>query len=403
MSAGTGLVITLVHGTWGRGIFPRIRTVFPLAPCWFERGSAFRTRLEATLEPHAPVVVREFNWSGSNSLAARQKAAKGLASDLSAAKDQFPAATHVLIGHSHGGNIALAALCDMQQKADGLLFISLATPFLLIRRVPADAPIMRQISYFFKSALILLGLLAVGLLESANTPGALRQYSIVILTTSIGAILTRALVFGFRHPLMDSVHTDFNVRTRALVIRSVDDEAALALVASSIVSRLSYFLLALIYLISRAARVVAVSMAVIGFVILITSLIGYLIGDSVIGDVRGGFSLFRAFIEVALIIYCLAMLFMVPLLAMIAVGRSFIGRELIFGGILREVSVQSVPDSDSGIEVRTLPTEFKRAALRHSIYGNSHCALEIAKWITITRELRELGAAGDRPHATPIR
>ena len=65
-----------------------------------------------------------------------------------------------------------------------------------------------------------------------------------------------------------------------------------------------------------------------------------------------------------------------------ALGKSVNGRELFFGGIRREINVQSVPDTDKPIEVRTLPPQAKSSlSLRHSIYENSSCAQEAAKWL----------------------
>jgi hypothetical protein len=77
---------------------------------------------------------------------------------------------------------------------------------------------------------------------------------------------------------------------------------------------------------------------------------------------------------------------MIPL-GLMALGRAVNGRELLFGGAVREISVQSVPDSSRGVEVRTLPIEPKSSAtLRHSIYENSQCGPETAKWLLTHRE-----------------
>jgi hypothetical protein len=56
------LLITLVHGTWGRGFFPKIakfkqsvrrlmrrKRLAPPPPFWFEEGSPFRARLGTEL------------------------------------------------------------------------------------------------------------------------------------------------------------------------------------------------------------------------------------------------------------------------------------------------------------------------------------------------------------------
>src|SRR5262249_60744241 len=98
--------IILVHGTWGRGIFPKIsdlkrRYLFRGSKRWFEDGSPFHERLKALGWP-----ITAFPWSGANSVHARDSAARKLSDQLR--KDlAAPGATFVIIAHSHGGNVAL--------------------------------------------------------------------------------------------------------------------------------------------------------------------------------------------------------------------------------------------------------------------------------------------------------
>jgi pimeloyl-ACP methyl ester carboxylesterase len=77
--------------------------------------------------------VKAFTWSGANSLAARHEAAKTLAKAVEA--DLRPLVTHrvVLVGHSHGGNVAVMARDMLRDKLDGRIAVdvaSLATPFI---------------------------------------------------------------------------------------------------------------------------------------------------------------------------------------------------------------------------------------------------------------------------------
>src|SRR5262249_44113255 len=134
------LLITLVHGTWGRGfLWSR--------PLWFEGGSPFRTRLSAELNgiPHkfTPLL-----WSGANSIFVRDKTAHALAEHLSAEHAERPQATQLVIAHSHGGNIALRALHQLQQRdASQLsggekqtpLVVTLATPFVEVHHADFGA------------------------------------------------------------------------------------------------------------------------------------------------------------------------------------------------------------------------------------------------------------------------
>jgi len=106
-------LITLVHGTWGRGFFlkPRRRNRRPL---WFEEGSPFLVRPDSKLGD-IPHDVTPLLWSGANSIFVRDKAAHVLAEHLSAEHAEQPQATQLVIAHSHGGNIALRALHHLQQ------------------------------------------------------------------------------------------------------------------------------------------------------------------------------------------------------------------------------------------------------------------------------------------------
>src|SRR5262245_14933279 len=90
------LLITLVHGTWPRGFFPRLgrfkqrvrelmrrRQARDPPPCWFEEGSQFRTRLSAELRD-IPYKITPLPWTGKNSITERDRTANVLAKHLSA-------------------------------------------------------------------------------------------------------------------------------------------------------------------------------------------------------------------------------------------------------------------------------------------------------------------------------
>ena len=117
------VVAHLVHGTWARGLachlleafgaaLPSLR-VSRLRRCsriWADEDSAFRMAIEAQSR-----TFTKFDWSGSNSFAARRQAAIDLADYLRREVARAPRAAHVIIAHSHGGNVAMQALsayCD---------------------------------------------------------------------------------------------------------------------------------------------------------------------------------------------------------------------------------------------------------------------------------------------------
>src|SRR5262245_56143679 len=135
------LLITLVHGTWGRGFFPRRRRQ-GRRPFWFEERSLFFRNLSYELDdiPHS---IKPLLWSGANSIFERDRTARVLADYLSAEHIEHPQATQLVIAHSHGGNIALRALDHLQDRDASQLYVAesanplvvtLATPFIEVHQ-----------------------------------------------------------------------------------------------------------------------------------------------------------------------------------------------------------------------------------------------------------------------------
>jgi hypothetical protein len=138
------LVIHLVHGTWARGptyhvlqacgaAFPPLGRVLPRrrAGTWLDEESAI---LEALKAPNR--TFSTFEWSASNSIAARRQAAVDLADYLGTEVARAPDSAHVMIAHSHGGNASLQALgtyCDADTRGAVKLLITMATPFLIAK------------------------------------------------------------------------------------------------------------------------------------------------------------------------------------------------------------------------------------------------------------------------------
>jgi len=114
------LVITLIHGTWGRHSL------------WIKESSRFCKTLRKILEED--VVFKPFLWSGGNSFHARIKATRELERHLIDTARQYPEAAHFAIGHSHGGNALLYALNNVAaaQSLSGIMTIS--TPYFICSR-----------------------------------------------------------------------------------------------------------------------------------------------------------------------------------------------------------------------------------------------------------------------------
>ena len=131
LGGGPSVIAHLVHGTWPAGgylahKYPRF---FRPQPTWFDVGSDFQRAIE---EGVPGIEWRAFKWSGENSEIERRKASRLFADALQRELDAAPDACHVVIAHSHGGNVALWALGQLDEtkrdKVAGLA--TMGTPFL---------------------------------------------------------------------------------------------------------------------------------------------------------------------------------------------------------------------------------------------------------------------------------
>jgi hypothetical protein len=110
-------VITLVHGTFARN-----------AP-WMNDGSVLRESLTKALAP-AKILFVSYHWSGCNSHRARVAGGVSLRRTRRQNLTQYPEAKHVMIAHSHGGNVAVYALNRFAQARKIAGVISLGTPYI---------------------------------------------------------------------------------------------------------------------------------------------------------------------------------------------------------------------------------------------------------------------------------
>src|SRR5262249_24153836 len=117
-------VLTFVDGTWGRGM------ICPSGDAeWTTDASTLCKSLRDRLGPDT--VFRRFRWSGRNTHAARLNASTRLRDFLQERLAEAPDATHVVVAHSHGGNVALMALRDSNLRERIAGVACMATPFIV--------------------------------------------------------------------------------------------------------------------------------------------------------------------------------------------------------------------------------------------------------------------------------
>lgn len=142
-------VITLVHGTWARGIVRTLLLRTSKEVQWTTENSRICNAVKKELGA-LNCKFRPFTWTGFNNHWARSRATQRLRRDLRKSLEAYPLAKHIVIAHSHGGNIALRAIevAPEPESAGDLLrpdersrirgVACLSTPFLHITRLPAD-------------------------------------------------------------------------------------------------------------------------------------------------------------------------------------------------------------------------------------------------------------------------
>jgi hypothetical protein len=111
-------VLTLVHGTFAQNGRAK----------WTAAESTLVRTLNECLGTN--ILVCRFFWNGKNTHASRRSAGKSLAKQLKEQSGREPNASHVVIAHSHGGNILAYALS--QVSLPDLIAVTLGTPFIRV-------------------------------------------------------------------------------------------------------------------------------------------------------------------------------------------------------------------------------------------------------------------------------
>ena len=232
------IVITLVHGTWGR------------RSEWIREGSPLRRAFESVLKDE--VVFRTFVWSGRNSFAARERAGEDLRSFLREGFHVFPDdAAHSIIAHSHGGNVILKALADDFIRARISTVICLSTPFITVAARNFGSSIRFNVNLFH------LGLAAIAAICIDRKISFIRTFSAHALLSTNSDLVRMSFLLMFAAETLiawTAIYFPLNLwRTHAqrftkaqtirpvsdlnlLVIRPPADEASGALTATQFVA-----------------------------------------------------------------------------------------------------------------------------------------------------------------------
>jgi hypothetical protein len=393
-SGSPDVLITLVHGTWGRGL---IRTADPSRvkrrrARWFEEGSGFRALLEQELtcrSMHAEIDA--FLWDGANSIIRRDEAAEQLAKHLVAQKERCPRTPRLIIAHSHGGNVALRAVQQLDpHERHNIHIATLATPFVQVFTVPKSrkvevALIWLKVLAFFCFAVWLPSLFGA-LIDALKPESELSVTLPLDIALPLGTILFRILsgwawiaaVLAFILLLKllsrnEKGLADLAERTRIelptsgvrlLVLRAIDDEATLALASGAIANRI----------ISLVTHML--SFGPLYILTLLSPFILMLLGrlPSLLGW-TDTFNIFLPALEASI-----AFSYSPIVLVWVAgLPLAVYGRELALSMFMCEVNSHSVPDhSIRAVRVVTLRSS---GGMHHGLYDHPECTPFLVKWL----------------------
>jgi pimeloyl-ACP methyl ester carboxylesterase len=204
MDTAISHVVTLVHGTFGS------------SSGWVKEGSALRTALRERFG--AGLLVSGFSWSGANTHRARAEASSALREKLLQQQRQYPEAAHYVIGHSHGGNIALYAVggSEVDDSLHGI--VCLNTPFVCaIRR--SHNQILFFLLHTLAALLVYVGIgfpAQIGLPLLRNPMFVTKPVFAAVLVFSAGCLIAAWLLLRWRSRLADWI-----VRRQGALIESV--------------------------------------------------------------------------------------------------------------------------------------------------------------------------------------
>jgi pimeloyl-ACP methyl ester carboxylesterase len=222
------LVVTLVHGTWASNA------------AWLHEDSLLLRSLRAAF-PDQVLRLVPFRWSGHNSVSARFRGAQALAAKLGSMRQEWPEARHVLIGHSHGGFVALSALrgATLDERICGVACLS--TPFLMARVRPLSR--LAKIGLTVTPALLVafgLGQAVVrsplGAIVDRHEPLQGAFGLLMLVLAAFAWYWTPRAVRGLSARVFERMQLPELAPHRLFIVRAPGDEASAALGAAQILN-----------------------------------------------------------------------------------------------------------------------------------------------------------------------
>jgi hypothetical protein len=288
-----------------------------------------------------------------------------------------PGIHQLLVAHSHGGNIAMRSLAHLHEKVPPPMIVTLATPFIEVKpRLEADKWSPTSDRFFFFLLLLPTALLLYAALSLPFLP--LRPptwLNVVFLSMALPFVGFLSLLFqpdpikavrkARRMAEASSLeHVSGRNDIQMLVLRAIDDEAALSLAFGAIGTRIVALL-----------SVGGSSIAKLAAGLLVLALWVLLAAHFFVGPIM---SFPKIAFKIALFTIFVAPSAVVVSWALAGACRCVYGRELLFRFFRCEVNSHSVPDNlGVSCQVRTIEATSEKG-LRHGIYDEPSSWLSIA-------------------------
>jgi hypothetical protein len=212
-------VVHTVHGTYA-----------PDAP-WTKESSSFSEQLKRDLGWR--VKIESFGWSGKNSVSARWEAAQNFRRHLEEKLNdkEYVGAKHIIVSHSHGGNVAFWALANEALASRVAGVVTLATPFLSATLRPEEDELIDLGTAIFVGVFVCLAVLCFGFYGGqgmAVWPFAVGAGLASIGLLWIGAWMTDKMK-AHAHRICDRMPASAVKPEQTLIVRVQGDEAIAAI------------------------------------------------------------------------------------------------------------------------------------------------------------------------------
>lgn len=221
--------VILIHGTWGANAD------------WVQTNSLFRNLLLKKLGEHFQVF--SFRWEGKNLHDVRISAVSKLVEFMEELRVNSKISFFHLVGHSHGGNIAIGSLRNQSCYQRILSVTTLSTPFFVAQKRYLGVKLAPFLEVTFLSAAVIF-LLIVSCLVGPKYY-LIPPYMLIVLASrfitksaanSLAARITKSSI-----ELQNNLSLNCDTQ-KLLVIRSPGDEANLILTSAQAISQAALFL-----------------------------------------------------------------------------------------------------------------------------------------------------------------